>query len=111
MKVQERHETRRSARMLAWASDQNNASRHSNHLMDEALACEIYPNQRAFDGTASLDMELTEPEVREQQQIEWRRSQVLELASQGYNQREICQKLQLDKSAVPKWSQKSIKNA
>jgi predicted CopG family antitoxin len=38
-------------------------------------------------------------EVREQQ-IEWRRSQVLELASQGYNQREICQKLQLDKSAV-----------
>jgi hypothetical protein len=39
--------------------------------------------------------------VREkEQQIEWRRSQVLELASQGYNQREICQKLQLDKSAV-----------
>jgi IS30 family transposase len=38
-------------------------------------------------------------ETREQQ-IEWRRSQVLELASQGYNQREICQKLQLDKSAV-----------
>jgi hypothetical protein len=30
-------------------------------------------------------------EAREQQQIEWRRSQVLELASQGYNQREICQ--------------------
>ncbi len=39
-------------------------------------------------------------EVREQQQIEWRRSQVLELSSQGYNQREICQKLHLDKSAV-----------
>jgi DNA-binding MarR family transcriptional regulator len=39
-------------------------------------------------------------EVREQKQIEWRRSQVLELTSQGYNQREICQKLQLDKSAV-----------
>jgi IS30 family transposase len=39
-------------------------------------------------------------EVRQQQQIEWRRSQVLELASQGYSQREICQKLQLDKSAV-----------
>jgi IS30 family transposase len=40
-------------------------------------------------------------EVREkEQQIEWRRSQVLELASQGYNQRGICQKLQLDKSAV-----------
>jgi transposase len=40
-------------------------------------------------------------EVREKgQQIEWRRSQVLELASQGYNQREICQKLQLDKSVV-----------
>jgi hypothetical protein len=38
--------------------------------------------------------------MREQKQIEWRRSQVLELASQGYNQRGICQKLQLDKSAV-----------
>jgi hypothetical protein len=42
-------------------------------------------------------------EVREkekEQRIAWRRSQVLELASQGYDQREICQKLQLDKSAV-----------
>jgi hypothetical protein len=38
-------------------------------------------------------------EVREQQ-IGWRRSQVLELASQGYNQRETCQTLQLDKSVV-----------
>jgi hypothetical protein len=38
-------------------------------------------------------------EVR-QQQIEWRRSQVLELSSEGYNQREIAQKLQIDKSAV-----------
>ena len=34
------------------------------------------------------------------QQIEWRRSKVLELTSEGYNQTEICQKLQLDKSAV-----------
>jgi DNA-binding transcriptional regulator LsrR (DeoR family) len=35
-----------------------------------------------------------------QQQIEWRRSQVLELSSEGYNQREIAQKVQIDKSAV-----------
>jgi predicted transcriptional regulator len=35
-----------------------------------------------------------------QQQIEWRRSQVLELSSEGYSQREIAQKLQIDKSAV-----------
>jgi hypothetical protein len=34
------------------------------------------------------------------QQIEWRRTKVLELASNGYNQTEICQTLQLDKSAV-----------
>jgi hypothetical protein len=32
--------------------------------------------------------------------IEWRRTKVLELASEGYNQAEICQKLQLDKSRV-----------
>jgi predicted transcriptional regulator len=38
-------------------------------------------------------------EVR-QQQIEWRSSQVLELSSEGYNQMEIAQKLQIDKSAV-----------
>jgi hypothetical protein len=38
-------------------------------------------------------------EVR-RQQIEWRRTKVLELTSTGYNQSEICQKLQLDKSAV-----------
>ena len=38
-------------------------------------------------------------EVRSQQ-IEWRRTKVLELASEGYNQTEICQKLQLDKSTV-----------
>lgn len=42
----------------------------------------------------------SEVREKEQQQIEWRKSQVLDLASQGYNQREICQKLQLDKSAV-----------
>jgi hypothetical protein len=35
-----------------------------------------------------------------QQQIEWRRSQVLELSSEGYNQREIAQKVQIDKSVV-----------
>jgi hypothetical protein len=35
-----------------------------------------------------------------QQQLEWRRSQVLELASQGYSQREIASKLQVNLSAV-----------
>jgi transposase len=35
-----------------------------------------------------------------QQQLEWRRSQVLELASQGYSQREIASKLQVDLTAV-----------
>jgi hypothetical protein len=34
------------------------------------------------------------------QQIEWRRTKVLELSSNGYSQTEICQTLQLDKSAV-----------
>lgn len=32
--------------------------------------------------------------------IEWRRSRVLELSSEGYSQREIAQKLQIGKSAV-----------
>jgi hypothetical protein len=35
-----------------------------------------------------------------QQHLEWRRAQVLELASQGYNQREISAKLQVDPAAV-----------
>jgi hypothetical protein len=35
-----------------------------------------------------------------QQQLEWRRSQVLELASEGYTQREIASKLQVDLTAV-----------
>jgi transposase len=35
-----------------------------------------------------------------QQQIEWRRAQVLELASEGYTQREIASKLQVDLAAV-----------
>jgi len=35
-----------------------------------------------------------------QQQLEWRRAQVLELTSQGYTQREIAQKLSLDLAAV-----------
>jgi len=34
------------------------------------------------------------------QQIEWRRSQVLELSSKGYSQSDIAKKLQLDKSIV-----------
>jgi DNA-binding transcriptional regulator LsrR (DeoR family) len=39
-------------------------------------------------------------EERQQQAIEWRKSRVLELSSEGYSQREIAQKLQLDKSTV-----------
>jgi DNA-binding NarL/FixJ family response regulator len=35
-----------------------------------------------------------------QQQLEWRRAQVLELASEGYSQREIASKLQVDLTAV-----------
>jgi predicted transcriptional regulator len=35
-----------------------------------------------------------------QQQLEWRRCQVLELVSEGYSQREIASKLQVDLAAV-----------
>jgi predicted transcriptional regulator len=35
-----------------------------------------------------------------QKQLEWRRAQVLELASEGYSQREIASKLQIDLTAV-----------
>jgi transposase len=35
-----------------------------------------------------------------QQQLEWRRAQVLELASEGYTQREIASKFQVDLVAV-----------
>jgi hypothetical protein len=35
-----------------------------------------------------------------QQQLDWRRSQVVELASMGYNQREIAHKLHVDTAAV-----------
>ena len=35
-----------------------------------------------------------------QQQIEWRRTRVLELSSEGYSRSEICQKLQLDMVTV-----------
>ncbi|MEP0825396.1 MAG: hypothetical protein HRF40_07915 [Nitrososphaera sp.] len=35
-----------------------------------------------------------------QQQIEWRRSKVLEYSSQGFNQKEIAAKLQVDESTV-----------
>jgi DNA-binding MarR family transcriptional regulator len=34
------------------------------------------------------------------QQIEWRRSQVLELSSKGYNQSDIAKRLQVDKSII-----------
>jgi predicted transcriptional regulator len=35
-----------------------------------------------------------------QQQLNWRRSQVVELASMGYSQREIARILQIDLAAV-----------
>lgn len=35
-----------------------------------------------------------------QQQLEWRRSQVLDLASEGYSQREIASKLHVDLATV-----------
>jgi transposase len=35
-----------------------------------------------------------------QQQLEWRRAGVLELASEGYSQREIAQRLGIDLTAV-----------
>jgi hypothetical protein len=38
--------------------------------------------------------------VGQSESIEWRRSKVLELSSEGYNQREIAQKLQITKSVV-----------
>jgi DNA-binding transcriptional regulator LsrR (DeoR family) len=38
-------------------------------------------------------------EVR-QQELDWRRSQVLQYSSEGYSMREIAQKLQIDKSSV-----------
>ena len=34
-----------------------------------------------------------------QQQLEWRRAQILELASEEYTQREMAQKLQVDLAA------------
>ena len=43
---------------------------------------------------------MTLEQRQRQQQIEWRRSQVLELSSEGYSIREIAAKLQVDKSAV-----------
>jgi transposase len=38
--------------------------------------------------------------VGQSDSIEWRRSKVLELISEGYSQREIAQKLQIGKSVV-----------
>jgi transposase len=35
-----------------------------------------------------------------QRELDWRRSQVLELSSEGYSQREIAARLQLDAAAV-----------
>jgi IS30 family transposase len=39
-------------------------------------------------------------EVGQSESIEWRRSKVLELTSEGYSQREIAQKLQVGKSVI-----------
>ena len=44
--------------------------------------------------------QLTSKVRQQRQDIEWRRSQVLEYSSQGYNIREIAQRLQVDRSAV-----------
>jgi transposase len=51
-----------------------------------------------------------------QQQIEWRRSKVLELSCQGYSEREIAQMLQMasctvrrDLAALRKQAQESLK--
>jgi transposase len=38
-----------------------------------------------------------------QQQLDWRRSQVLELASQGYNQRDIARRLKVDPAAIKRY--------
>jgi hypothetical protein len=37
---------------------------------------------------------------KQQQQIDWRRSQVLEFASKGYSQSDIARILQIDKSVI-----------
>jgi DNA-binding NarL/FixJ family response regulator len=39
-----------------------------------------------------------------QQQIEWRKSQVLELSSQGYTEREIATRLQVHCTTVQRFS-------
>jgi CRISPR/Cas system-associated endonuclease/helicase Cas3 len=38
--------------------------------------------------------------VAKQRELKWRRVQVLELSSRGYNQREISNKLQVDPAAI-----------
>jgi hypothetical protein len=43
---------------------------------------------------------MTSEMSQKQQQIEWRRSKVLELSSQGYNQSKMGQKLQVDRVTV-----------
>ena len=45
-------------------------------------------------------MEYLCTQVGQLDSIEWRRSKILELSSDGYNQREISQKLQITKSVV-----------
>ena len=39
-------------------------------------------------------------EMKQRQQLEWRRAQVLELTSQGYSEREIGSKLQISNITV-----------
>ena len=50
--------------------------------------------------TKHEEMKYLSTETKKQHQLEWRRTQVLELVSQGYNQREISLKLQIDPAAV-----------
>jgi DNA-binding NarL/FixJ family response regulator len=49
------------------------------------------------------------PEVK-QQQLEWRRSQILELTSKGYSQREIARELQVDLIAVKRYLVPTTRN-
>jgi transposase len=51
-------------------------------------------------GHLSVKMGQIEERQKEDDRIEWRRKKVLELSSQGYNDRDIAQILQVGKSTV-----------
>ena len=64
----------------------------------------VWPVHRERENETPLqnkhgEMKLLTSEMK-QQQLEWRRAQVLELASEGYSQREIASKLQVDVAAI-----------